>query len=645
MAIQDYAKAVKLAEKQYRQAITRGEYPYLPALEGILRSNRIQGSIPLGEFEIPLSMIAGTVTAERTNAFASNFMPLLECDTEFAGKWSALYDSVQESGVQEPIIVQEYMQRFYVAEGNKRVSVSKINGAVSILANVTRIMPKENDSTEYRIYTEFLEFYRISGIYNIQFSQPGSFPRLLRAFYTPVEGTEKTYVWDDELRRNVKFLYSVFESHYLSKNGQRLPITTGDAFLHFIEIYGYGMLYGRSALELNRRIDRVWDEFRVLANNEATSRILNPTEGSKKVALSRKLPLVSTSVLKIAFLYPRDPDKSGWSYNHEIGRRYIEDAFGSAIETTAIISDETAAEQNILDAIAKGFRLIFTTSPIYHAVSMRMAVAHPEVIVLNCSVNTAYKQLRTYYLRIYEAKFITGIIAGTMTESERIGYIADYPILGTPASISAFALGVRLVNPRARVYLDWSTVSGSSPADYFRYNQIDIISDRDINAPGDDDTGFGLYYGIDCDKPFRLAAPVWNWGSLYEDLVRSVLIGAWKNDGNDNEYNALNYYWGMSSGAIEVACSERLPIGTQHLVRIVQEQMAKGRLSPFAGIIYGQDRQIKVGRGQTLTPEEIIHEKWLPYNVVGSLPAISDLAPQFREFAKWHGFPENASAD
>lgn len=643
MAIQDYVKAQKLGEKWYRQALTRGTYPYLLNLENILRDNEIDGQIPLGQLEIPIQMIAGTVNPERINAFASNFMPRLEPDTEFAGKWSQLYDSVQELGVNEPIIVQEYMQRFYVAEGNKRVSVSKYNGAVSIPAQVTRIMPKETDSTEYLIYAEFLEFYRVSGIYEIQMSQVGAFPRLLRAFFTPAEGTEKTYVWDEELRQNVKFLYSVFEAHYRARNGHRLPITVGDAFLHFIEIYGYGMLYGRSSLELNRRIDRVWDEFRVLANNDATSHILNPTESSKKVALSRKIPLVGTSVLKIAFLYPRDPQNSGWSYNHEIGRRYIEDAFGAAIETKAYIADETAAEQTILDAINDGCKLIFTTSPIYHAVSMRMAVAHPEVILLNCSVNTSYKQLRTYYLRIYEAKFITGLIAGSMTENERVGYIADYPVLGTPASISAFALGVKLVNPRAMVYLDWSTLENHDPAEYFRYKQIDLISDRDINAPLDDDKDFGLY-GIYGGTSFPLAAPVWNWGSLYEDLVRSVLIGAWKNDGNENETNALNYYWGMSSGAIDVACSGRLPSGTQKLVKLVQERMTKGEFSPFTGVIYGQDGQMKVEAGQMLTPEEIIHESWLPDNVVGRLPAVSELAPQFREFAKWHGFSETMPA-
>ncbi len=636
MAIQDYTKAQKLAEKQYRQAVSHGAYPYLPVLEDLLRQSDVEGRVPVGQIEIPIALIAGTANSERTSAFASNFMPLLGYDTEFGSKWSALCDSVKEIGVNEPITVFEYMQRFYVAEGNKRVSVSKFNGAVSIGATVTRILPKAADTDEYKVYSEFLEFYKIAEIYEIQMSQIGSFPRLLRAVPTG-DGDDAPAVWDDELRRDVRFLYAVFENYYFSRNGQRFPITTGDAFLHFLEIYSYERLHGLSSIELHRMIDRVWAEFRVLADKNPSSHILNPTEDSKKVALTKMLPLTGSSVLRIAFLYPRDPQSSGWSYNHEIGRRYLEDTFGSAVETRSYICPEEEAETVIEQAIADGCKLIFTTSPVYHAVSMRTAVAHPEIILLNCSMNTSYKQLRTYYLRIYEAKFITGMIAGSMTENERVGYIADYPILGTPAAIGAFALGVKLVNPRAMVYLDWSTLVDHDPVAFFRAKQIDLISDRDINAPLADEQGFGLY-GIYGGVSFRLAAPVWNWGSLYGDLVRSVLIGAWKNDSNRNETQALNYYWGMSSGAIDVACSSRLPSGTQRLVKLVQEQITKRMFEPFSGIIYDQEGKCRVEPNQTLTAEEIIRADWLPDNVVGKLPEVSELQEQYRAFAKWHSF-------
>lgn len=639
MSIQDYTKAQKLAEKYQRQAASEKEM-YLPVLEDILRENEIEGQLPLGQIEIPLSMVVGTAQAERTSAFARNFMPLLDYDTEFGSKWSLLCDSVREIGVNEPITVMEYMQRFYVCEGNKRVSVSKYNGAVAIEAKVTRIIPKPNDTEEYQVYTEFMDFYRISGIYEIEMNHPGEFMRLIQAI-TPTEMPDTPGAklplpppWSDALRKDVKFLYTIFASYYLGKVEQS-QLTPGAAFLHFLEIYGFEKIRGLSSLELRRRINRIRKEFRVLGSENPTSHILDPTDASKKVALTKKIPLTGSQVLHIAFLFPRDPRGSGWSYNHEIGRRYLEDSFGSAITTSSYTCEVDEAETVIEQAIADGCRMIFTTSPVYHTASMRMAVAHPEVIILNCSMNTAYKQLRTYYLRIYEAKFITGLIAGAMTETERIGYIADYPVLGTPASVTAFALGVKMVNPRAMVYLDWSTLRDHDPHEFFRSKQIDLISSRDIKAPGLDDTDFGLYalYG---DVSFRLAMPVWNWGSLYEDLVHSVLIGAWKNDGNQNELQALNYYWGMSSGAIDVFVSDKLPAGIRRLVNLVQNEIAKNEFKPITGPIYGQDGTCKLPAEQSMTPDEIIREDWLPDNVFGRLPKVSELDWKFRDFAKWH---------
>ncbi len=638
MAYQDYVKAQKLAEKRYRQAISKGFYPYLPVLEDLLRKDREDGRVPLGTVEIPIALIAGTASAERTVAFASNFMPLLDYDTEFGSKWSALCDSVREQGVNDPIQVYEYMQRFYVVEGNKRVSVSKFFGAVSIDAQVTRILPKEQDTTEYYVYEEFLDFYRVAGIYEIQMSERGGFPRLLRAIPSFDEKTGKPCAWSEDLRKYVRFLYSVFESYYRSKNGTRLPITIGDAFLHFLEIYGFAQLQSLSSAELHRRIERVWGEFRVLAEDNPTSHILNPTEGSRKVSLTKMLP-IGNSVLKIVFLYAKDPQVSSWSYNHEIGRRYIEDAFGDDISTTAFIADENNAEEIITKAIADGYRVIFTTSPIFHAVSMRMAVANPEVILINCSMNTAYRQLRTYYLRIYEAKFLTGIIAGSMTEHERIGYIADYPVLGTPASVNAFALGVKMVNPRAMVYLDWSTLKDHNPYAYFRTKEIDLISNRDINAPLAEDMDFGLY-GLYDNRSFRLAAPIWNWGRLYEELVNSVLIGAWKNDANDDSTHALNYYWGMSAGAIDVAYSSRLPSGTVRLVRLLQDQICKGSFHPFTGLLLSQDGTCIAEPDAMLSPQQIIQADWLLDNIVGRIPDTSELVESCQSFVSQHGLHE-----
>ena len=121
--LEDYRKARKLAYARVQKDVAAGQYPYPPALDDILKGEGYQAEVPIGLSEIDISLIAGTKTRGRQNSFSSNFMPLPESSSEFAMKWSDLIDSQRAEGIREPIVVFEFMQRFYVQEGNKRVSV------------------------------------------------------------------------------------------------------------------------------------------------------------------------------------------------------------------------------------------------------------------------------------------------------------------------------------------------------------------------------------------------------------------------------------------------------------------------------------------------------------------------------------------
>ena len=156
---EDYNKARKSGERAYRKAVARGQFPYLVSLESFLPEYETLPKISVGVKEIPLSMVVGTVTAGRQNSFACNFMPLLEPKTEFAQKWSRLADIQAEEGIRDAVLVYEYMHRFYVQEGNKRVSVLRYIGALGITADVRRILPKKTEDREIQAYYEFLDFF------------------------------------------------------------------------------------------------------------------------------------------------------------------------------------------------------------------------------------------------------------------------------------------------------------------------------------------------------------------------------------------------------------------------------------------------------------------------------------------------------
>ena len=137
-----YARARKLALREYGARMQKGQSPFLPVLAEIDESLNALARVPLGLIQIPLNKVAGTASKGRTNAFAANFMPLLDPGSEFSCKWDLLYDSVVADGLRQPVTALEYMGRYYLIEGNKRVSVMKYLDAVAIEADVTRAVAR-----------------------------------------------------------------------------------------------------------------------------------------------------------------------------------------------------------------------------------------------------------------------------------------------------------------------------------------------------------------------------------------------------------------------------------------------------------------------------------------------------------------------
>ena len=168
---EDYIKAYKMGKKDYQARMMRGEVPTLKVLDDILPSRGSYSEVPLGLVQIPIDQIVGTKSGGRSSAFSGNFMPILRENTEFAYKWSVLIDSHLKEGIHDPVKAYEYMNKFYIEEGNKRVSVLKYCDAVSVPGNVTRILPARTDQKENKIYYEFVDFYALSQINYIYFSK------------------------------------------------------------------------------------------------------------------------------------------------------------------------------------------------------------------------------------------------------------------------------------------------------------------------------------------------------------------------------------------------------------------------------------------------------------------------------------------
>lgn len=245
--VEHYKYAYKKARKQFSQDKRNGKDPYLKALDEIV--NMYDCSIEIiGEIDVSVDLIVGTVNRKRKVSFASNFMPLLKRDTEFAGKWlNVCKYHLSDTGISEAPTAYEYLGKFYIEEGNKRVSVLKSFGAVYIPCDVKRLVPKRSEDKEIKLYYEFLDYYNYSRLYTVQFNKLGYYNKLQRLMNYDLD-----HVWTREERiRFIGFYGRLSDALKKMKIDSYYP----DSLVVMIEIYGYEKLTQMKDKELYSAIN------------------------------------------------------------------------------------------------------------------------------------------------------------------------------------------------------------------------------------------------------------------------------------------------------------------------------------------------------------------------------------------------------
>lgn len=622
-AADEYIQALKAGQKEYKELSAAGKPTHPAVLDELLPENAAETVVDVGFVEIPSERIVGTKSAGRITAFTPTFKPLLDPKSEFAMKWISLCAAhLGDTGITDPIVCYEYLGNFYVQEGNKRVSVLRSFDAPRIPGNVRRIMPPMSDEPRIRAYYEFLDFFKDAKLYCVQFRRPGDYAKLLSHLDKKMGDP-----WTEEERRTFRAYFHYFRDAFLSMDARKEDVLPGEALLLWLELYPYEDLGKLSAAELKKSVAALWDDV-ISSTKEDAVKVQTKAEDDSKTNLVTRL-VSGLDTLNVAFIHQLNPDISAWVLGHEDGRAHIEEVFGDKIAIRSYFDANTteAAEAKIEQAVADGAQVVFTTAPPLSTATLKAAVKYPKVRFLNCSVDQAYSSIRTYYGRIYEAKFITGAIAGAMAGDDRIGYIASYPIFGVPASINAFALGAQMTNPRAQIELRWSCVAGTPQADFLA-DGIRVVSNRDTPTQSKmylDFCSYGTYLMDSRGGLISLASPVWVWGKFYEFVIRSILSGGWKRDKADT--TALNFWLGMDSGVIGIGLSDKLPEGVRQMANLLKTNIAAGQLDPFFRRIVAQDGTTRNDGTQHFTPEEVLHMDWLCDNVVGSIPPFEEILP------------------
>jgi basic membrane lipoprotein Med (substrate-binding protein (PBP1-ABC) superfamily) len=570
--------------------------------------------------DIPAERIVGVKASGRVTAFSATFRPLLDLKTEFGAKWVSLCEAhLGETGITDPIQCYEYLGNFYVQEGNKRVSVLRHFESPQIPGYVKRILPNKTEEPRIQAYYEFLEFYKDAKLYQPQFRRPGDYGKLLKYL-----GKAKGEPWTEEERRTFRSYYHYFTEAFAAV-GKDEDVIPEEALLLWLEIYPYRNLASFSTRELKNSIATLWEDMVTNTKEESVKFQTIAEENEKNKLISRVIS--SWDQLNIAFVHQQTPDDSAWVFDHEMGKKHIEEIFGEKIKVRSYygVSTPEQAELIIQQAVEDGAQVVFTTAPTLRKETLKVAVKYSKVRFLNCSVEQPYSSIRSYYGRFYEAQFIAGAIAGAMACNDRIGYIASFPVFGELASINAFALGTQMTNPRAQIELKWACVEGF-PQTELLADGIRIVSTQNASSELNACSTNGTYLINDTGEMIPLGTHIWNWGEFYEYAIKEILSGGMKKE--KNSHMALNYWLGLDSGVIGMDISARLPQGVRQMANLLYVAVKRGYIDPFGRKIVAQDGSIKNDGTILFSPEQILRMDWLCENVIGRIPVPGEILPE-----------------
>lgn len=626
-----YEEALKRGKASYAENVSKGLSGNLPSLDVILRNADIVSDVPLGLMEIPIRKIRGTYTNSRATLLAPNFMPLAPVKSEFASKWRSVYVYHVRDGLRDPITAFEYLNWFYVVEGNKRVSVVSYLDAVSISGEVRRYIPRYNeDDKTIRTYYEFLKFNKETGLFNIYFSDENDFSRmltLLRGYKAPdwITGSKYEYF--------VSSVYNPFRELFERVGGLKHHITTADALLEYIEIYGIPERIIDDE-ESRERMHKFMEEIHALEDRRQVS-VRSETLDTKKKLFSISTLIMPKKRVRAAFVYAQNKETSGWTYAHDLGRSHVEHLFGDALEARIVEGvPETSEAYNVFKDLAEeGYDLIFATRPTFIRPALKAALEYPEVKFLACTAVHLFKNVITYTGRIFEPRFLMGVIAGSLTRTDVIGYMAEYPISEVITGVNAFTIGARMVNPRVTVKVAWSykwdkdgrSVNPEAPL----YEQgADLISHDGLPIPG-----VQKKYGLFAANPqtgelmrdVHYAMPIWHWGIFYEKIIQAFLNGSWDavvetlSGGSD----LLHYWWGIDSGLVDIFYSTtHVPRETQRLIEFLRQSIIDKEFFPFTGPIPDQNGVNRIPDDHIATHEEMIEMDYFVEGVEGDIPLL-----------------------
>ena len=336
--------------------------------------------------------------------------------------------------------------------------------------------------------------------------------------------------------------------------------------------------------------------------------------------------------LKVGVMYISTKTDGGWSQAHATGfAAAVANIGADKVELKEIesIEDSDAAktEAGIKQLVASGCTLIFATSYGYMDTVEKLAKDYPAIKFEHCSgTKSNTTNFDNYFAQIEQGRYLTGIMAGLATKTNKIGYVAAQPFPEVVRGLNAFTMGVRSVNAKAEVYVEW-TMSWFNP-DKEKENAISLINKGcDVMAQHQDSPSavqaaeaagiFSVGYDFSMAKyapKGYLSAPIFNWGAYYEKKIKAMLNNTWKVEST---------WGGLSDGMVAIdTMTANVSADAKTKVEAMKKTLLeKGNAAIFVGPIKDNTGKEVVAKGKTLTKDEQYAMTWLVEGVVGKLPS------------------------
>lgn len=326
--------------------------------------------------------------------------------------------------------------------------------------------------------------------------------------------------------------------------------------------------------------------------------------------------------MKVGFVYVSPIGDAGWSYAHDVGRQAVEELDGVTTSFVEAVPEGPDSERVIQNMARKGFDVVFATSFGYMDPMLKVAKQFPNTVFMHCSGFKASENMGNYFGRMYQARFLSGMVAGAMTKSNIIGYAAAFPIPEVIRGINAFTLGAQSVNADVTVRVVW-TKTWYDPATEKEAAKSLLDVGADIIAQHQDSPGpqeaaqekgvYSIGYNSDMSAfapKAHLTAPVWNWGPYYQAVVKSVKAGTWKSEAA----------WpGMDSGIVDLApFGAMVPKEIQQMVNAKKAEIISGDTDVFIGPIMDQQGKVKIADGVRADDGTLLGMTWFVKGVIGT---------------------------